>query len=51
MKLGVTQRLDLALKKQHFAEVEIAIFGEACIYKRDVYWQFRMWLPKEKVRT
>jgi hypothetical protein len=26
---------------------EIAIFDEACIYKRGEYWQFRMWLPKE----
>jgi hypothetical protein len=24
----------LALKKQHFAEGEIAIFDEACIYKQ-----------------
>jgi hypothetical protein len=37
----------LALKKQQFAEGEIAIFDEACIYKRGEYWQFRMWLPKE----
>jgi len=37
----------LALKKQHFAEGEIPIFDEACIYKRGEYWQFRMWLPKE----
>ena len=37
----------MALKKQHFAEGEIAIFDEACIYKRGEYWQFRMWLPKE----
>jgi len=37
----------LALKKQHFAEGEIAIFDEACIFKRGEYWQFRMWLPKE----
>ena len=37
----------MALKKQHFAEDEIAIFDEACIYKRGDYWQFRMWLPKE----
>jgi hypothetical protein len=33
--------------KQHFAEGEIAIFDEACIYKPSEYWQFRMWLPKE----
>tara|TARA_Y100001968_G_C19375463_1_gene727390 strand:+ start:441 stop:602 length:162 start_codon:yes stop_codon:yes gene_type:complete len=37
----------LSLKKQHFAEGEIAIFDKACIYKRSEYWQFRMWLPKE----
>jgi len=37
----------LALKKQQFSEGEIAIFDEACIYKRGEYWQFRMWLPKE----
>ena len=37
----------MALKKQNFAEGEIAIFDEACIYKRGEYWQFRMWLPKE----
>ena len=37
----------MALKKQHFAEREIPIFDEACIYKRGEYWQFRMRLPKE----
>ena len=37
----------MALKKQQFAEGEIAIFDEAFIYKRGEYWQFRMWLPKE----
>ena len=37
----------MALKKQQFAECEIAIFDEACIYKRGEYWQFRLWLPKE----
>ena len=37
----------MALKKQQFAEGEIPIFDEACIYKRGEYWQFRMWLPKE----
>ncbi len=37
----------MVLKKQQFAEGEIAIFDEACIYKRGEYWQFRMWLPKE----
>ena len=37
----------MALKKQNFAEGEIAIFDEACVYKRGGYWQFRMWLAKE----
>ena len=37
----------MTLKKQQFAEGEIAIFDEACIYKRGEYWQFPMWLPKE----
>jgi len=37
----------LTLKKQNFAEGEIAIFDEACVYKRGEYWQFRLWLPKE----
>ena len=37
----------MALKKQQFAEGEIAIFDEACIYKRGEYWQFRIWLADE----
>jgi len=37
----------LALKKQNFAEGEIAIFDEACVYKRGEYRQFRLWLAKE----
>ena len=37
----------MTLNNQQFAEGEIAIFDEACIYKRGEYWQFRMWLPKE----
>ena len=37
----------MALKKQNFAEGEIAIFDEACVYKRGECWQFRLWLPKE----
>jgi hypothetical protein len=37
----------LALKKQNFAEGEIAIFDEACVYKRGEYWQFCLRLPKE----
>ena len=40
----------MALKKQNFAEGEIAIFDEACVYKRGEYWQFRLWLPKEVKR-
>jgi site-specific recombinase XerD len=38
----------VVLKKQQFAEEEIAIFDEAVIYKRGDYWQFRMWLTAEK---
>ena len=37
----------MALKKQNFAEAEIAIFDEACLYKWGEYWQLRLWLPKE----
>ena len=37
----------MALKKQNFAEGEIAIFDKARVYKRGEYWQFRLWLPKE----
>ena len=37
----------MALKKQHFAEGEIAIFDKTCIYKRGKFRQFRIWLPKE----
>jgi integrase len=37
----------MPLKKQSFAEDEIAIFDEAVIYKRGDYWHFRMWLAGE----
>lgn len=37
----------MALKKQKFADDEIAIFDEAVIYKRGDYWHFRMWLNGE----
>tara|TARA_B100000925_G_C21704360_1_gene343768 strand:+ start:108 stop:362 length:255 start_codon:yes stop_codon:yes gene_type:complete len=37
----------LALKKQLFAEGEIPIFEETCIYKRGEYWHFRLWLQRE----
>ena len=47
LKIIVTLRANVALKKQNFAEGEIAIFDEACVYKRGEYWQFRLWLPKE----
>ena len=47
LKIIVTLRANLALKKQNFAEGEIAIFDKACVYKRGEYWQFRLWLPKE----
>lgn len=35
-------------KKIKFNENEIAIFEDAVIYKRGDYWQFRIWLPKER---
>jgi len=35
------------MKKKVFKDGEIAIFDDACIYKRGEYWQFRMWLEKE----
>lgn len=35
-------------KKVKFEENEIAIFEDAVIYKRGEYWQFRMWLAKER---
>ena len=47
LKIIVTLRANLALKRQNFADGEIAIFDEACVYKRGEYWQFRLWLPKE----
>ena len=37
----------MPLKKQKFAEDEIAIFDEAIVYKRGEYWHFRMWLEGE----
>lgn len=37
----------MPLKKQSFADDEIAIYDDAIIYKRGDYWQFRMWLPSE----
>ena len=38
----------MALKKKNFSDDEIAIFEDAVIYKRGEYWQFRMWLEKER---
>ena len=35
-------------KKIKFSENEIAIFEDAVIYKRGDYWQFRIWLNKER---
>ena len=47
LKIIVTRRQNLALKKQEFKDDEIPIFDEACVYNRGEYWQFRLWLPKE----
>ena len=38
----------MVIKKQEFGEDEILIFEDAVIYRRDDYWQFRLWLPSEK---
>ena len=38
----------MPLSKQSSKADEIPIFDEACIFKRGKYWQFRMWLTKEK---
>ena len=35
-------------RKTEYKEDEIAIFEDACVYKRGDYWQFRLWLEKEK---
>lgn len=48
LKNVVTKKLLMTLKKQEFSPDEIAIFDEAIVYKRGEYWQFRMWLEKEK---
>lgn len=38
----------MVLKKKKYDADEEAIFDEAVIYKRVDYWQFRMWLPRER---
>lgn len=38
----------MPLKKQQFEQDEVPIFDDALIYKRGGYWQFRMWLAKER---
>lgn len=38
----------MVLKKKVYDADEEAIFDEAVIYKRVDYWQFRMWLPRER---
>ena len=38
----------MALKKTKFEDNEEAIFDGAVIYTRGAYWQFRMWLAKER---
>lgn len=35
------------MRKQAFAEDEIAIYDHAVVYLRGEHWQFRMWLPGE----
>lgn len=38
----------MALKKTKFEDNEEKIFDDAVIYTRGQYWQFRMWLTKER---
>ncbi len=38
----------MPIKKIKFSADEEAIFDDAVIYKRGEYWQFRMWLTKER---
>lgn len=38
----------MTLKKKSFQDDEEAIFEDAVIYKRGEYWQFRIWLNKER---
>ena len=38
----------MTLKKKEFNEDEIALFDNVVLYKRGDFWQFRMWLAKER---
>ena len=38
----------MSLKKQSYSADEIALYDDALVYKRGEYWQFRMWLAKER---
>lgn len=38
----------MGMKKRAFKDEEIAIYDDAVVYKRGEYWQFRMWLYKER---
>ena len=38
----------MPLKEPKYNEEQIPIFDEASIYKRGVYWHFRMWLNNER---
>ena len=35
-------------RKTEYKEDKIAIFEDACVYKRGDCWQFRLWLEKDK---
>ena len=35
-------------RKTEYKEDTIAIFDDGCVYKRRDYWQFRLWLEKDK---
>ena len=47
MKIIITRRQNLILKKKQFKDKETPISDEARVYKDNEYWQFHMWLEKE----
>ena len=39
---------DMGGRKTEYKEDTIAIFDDGSVYKRRDYWQFRLWLEKDK---
>ena len=35
-------------RKTEYKEDTTAIFADGCMYKRRDYWQFKLWLEKDK---